>query len=123
MSFSSSMSKTAKKLIDKYGNNVVVIHKHDCVWEPSLGENVCQETLYPYKASISNYSSQELQSEYVSVDDLKATIQSAVNIKKTDADEEFMVEYDGKRWKIINIEIVTTQDKIIIQKLQIRGVV
>jgi len=123
MSFSTSMQKTADKLINKYGDSIVVIHKTNCVYNPSLGENVCDETLYPLKASISSFTSQELQSEYVFIDDLKATIQSDVNIKKTDADEGFMVEYNGKRWTIINVEIVTSQDNIIIQKLQIRGVV
>ena len=122
MSFSTSMQKTANKLLAKYGNNISIVHQTNCIYDPTIGHITCDETLYPYMASLSAYSSQELQSEYISVDDLKATIQTDMNLKNKATNENFEIEYGG-RWQIINVEVITSQDNIIIQKLQIRGVV
>ncbi len=119
----SSLKKSGKRMINKKGNSITIVHKYDCVYEPSLGEHVCSETRYPLKATVSNFTSQELQSDFVSIDDLKALVETDVNIKKTEEDEGYTVEYLGKEWKIINIRIITSEDLLIVQQLQIRGVV
>lgn len=113
--FANRFKKLGKKLIGKYGDNVVVVHRYDCVYSPSLGEDVCTEDLYPYKAQISSYTIAESASDNVSVDDLRMIIPSDVLINK-----DWEVQYDGKIWSIIDIVKVRTQDNTIIQTLQVR---
>jgi len=113
--FATRFQKLAKKLIGKYGDNIVVVHRYDCVYSPSLGEDVCTEDLYPYKGQVTNYTTAEMASDNVSVDDLKVIIPTEALINK-----EWELQYDGKIWSIIDIIKVRTQDKTVIQTLQIR---
>ena len=113
--FANRFIALGKRLISKYGDNIVVVHRYDCVYVPSEGKDVCTEDLYPYKAQISAFTIAEASTDNVSVDDIRMIIPTAALINK-----EWEVQYDGKVWSIIDIVKVRTQDNTIIQTLQAR---
>jgi len=115
MSFSSNMSKTADKLITKYGEDVELIHRYDCVYDPTTGKEVCSENIYPYKGKVGNYTIAEQSAESINVDDLKVIIQTAVFFNK-----DWKLEYDSKTYNIIGIRKTIAQDMIITQEFQVR---
>ena len=114
--FANRFIALGKKLIGKYGDNVVIVHRYDCIYDPTIGEDVCTEDLYPYKAQVSSYTIAESATDNVSVDDLRMIIPTQAVINK-----EWEVQYDNKVWSIIDIVKVRTQDNTIIQTLQVRA--
>ena len=115
-SFADRAKSNADRQINDKGDDVVLVHRYDCVYSPSLGEDVCTEDLYPIKGVISNYSMQEIDGEAVMVDDLQLLVRV-----DTDIENNWEVQYNSKVWQIIDVSRVRTQNETIIQKLQIRA--
>jgi len=115
------MQKTANKLINKYGNSISILHKTNLVWSPSEGEYTYDLVEYPLKGSVVNYNAGEIDNTNILTDDLRVTIQTDLYITATDENETYQVSYLGKVWKIVNVERVSTQDAMVINKLQIRS--
>ena len=116
MSFSSNASANAKRLISKYGDEVILIQRTTLVYDPSSGEEAGTDIMYPTKAQITQYSITEQRSEYVNVGDLLAIVYEPLLITK-----DWKVNYQQKNWDIISIQAVRSQDNTVIQKLQIRA--
>jgi len=115
MSFSSNMQNVADNLINKYGNDITLVHKYNCGYDPTIGEEVCDEDTFNIKGVIEAYSTSEL-SDNVLIDDLKVQIQEEMLIDASD----WSVTYLSETWKIVNIITTTTQNKVVTQLLQIR---
>ena len=116
MSFANAMSKTADKLIKKYGEEITLIYRYDCEYDPSTGGEICSEDTYDVKGKVSNFSISEQSSESINVDDMKVIIQTDIDITKN-----YTLIYDSKEYLVLNILKTVAQDKTIIQSLQIRA--
>ena len=116
MSFSGSMSGTAAKLINKYGESVVMINRYNCVYDPSLGEEVCTEDRYARTGKVGGYTISEQSADNINTDDLRLIIQTEVKITK-----DWKVEYKEKEYSIITIAQTVAQNMTIVQTVQLRA--
>ena len=114
--FSTRAISTADRLIDKYGDDVTLINRYDCVYNPTTGKEICTEDNYPVKGSVSAYTIQEAESENVTVDDLRVLTRIPLEIQKT-----WQVSYDNKLWEVIDVTKIRTQNDTVTQALQIRA--
>ena len=116
MSFSSSMSKVAERLINKYGSTVTLVHSENCHYDAHTGQQVCQELTKELKGAISSFTAQESLSPNVTQGDLSVLLQIDVDITRNE-----QIKYANKTWEIIDIVKTTAQDTTIVQRLQIRA--
>jgi hypothetical protein len=112
--FSDNMLKLANRLINKYGNPVVLIEKAGCVYDPAIGETVCSETPYSMRGTVKSYNDREY-SDRIKLGDLNLTITTDLDVGL-----DWTVEYGGSIWQILAITTTTTQDTVIVKSLQIR---
>jgi len=115
MSFASNAKKLAKRLIDKYGDSVVLVERVLGSYNPTTGEDQVTEFNYSRRGQVTNYSVAEMASDNITIDDLRLIVQTDLAITR-----DWTVTYNGKSWKIIDIVLVRTQDNTVIQTLQIR---
>ena len=115
--FSNRMKKTADKLITKYGSSITLVMRTNADYNTTTGETSHTETLYPDKGKISNFiTASDGVSPTVETDDLRCLVDTDLSIDKT-----WQIEYDSKRWEVIDVTRITTQDDIITQAIQIRA--
>jgi len=114
--FADNAKKLANRLLNKYGNStdIVLVDRGD--YDPVSGEASKTEVVRTIKGVVSNYNASQGIEDNVSKDDLLMII--AFNVVLVDI--QSYIDYDNKRWTIISNQRVTTQDELIIQKLQVR---
>jgi len=117
MSFSSSMKSTANNLLNKYGDDVVLVRRYDCEYNPNTGKDECSTEEIPMVGSVSNYSIQELSDASINEGDLSLTLETDVVLTV-----DYSVLYKGKEWHTVSLKTVSAQNLTIIYKLQIRSV-
>ena len=117
MSFASNMQRVANNLILKYGEDAVLVQKTNLGYNPEKGENLELEEDFKINGKVSSYTKSEQLSPNVIVGDLKLTIRTDFDINQQD----WAVKYAGKEYKIVDIEKTIAQNRVIIQKLQIRA--
>ena len=115
MSFASNAKKVAKKLIAKYGNVIDLVEYTTGTYDPTTGERGRIETLHRMKGQISKYSIAEMAYDNITANDIKVIIETDLTVTR-----DWKVLIKGKYMMVIDIAIVTAQDKNIILKLQVR---
>lgn len=115
-SFADRAINTAKKLIGKYGNSVTLVDRTSPLYDPSTGEDITTPVYYPMKGSVSNYTHQDGLSPNIEVTDLRVLVESQLTINK-----EWTVEIGLISYEVIDVTIISTQDEVITQAIQIRG--
>ena len=115
--FADNSLKLGNKLIGKYGDDIVLIHRYDCTYDPITGEEVCTEDNYSIKGQVTNFTIADAVNDNVSMDDLLILVPISIEVTRN-----FKVEYNSKLYSVINVTIVSTQDTYVLQKLQVRVV-
>ena len=119
MSFLSSMQKTAKKLIDKFGSNVALLEEVQVGYDISTGKYTTIEFRHDTMAYISQFDNALIVSGVVNMNDLKLLCYNFNNVLP---DKSWKVEIDGKKLNIISIQNVdTTQNGFITYTIQARS--
>jgi len=119
MSFASNMRTSAKKLIDKYGTDMMLIEVQTGVYDPISGESSDMEIAHAAKGHISRFDNSLVVSGVVNMDDLKVMLYSTDMIPFPN--KEWKLEISGERLSIISVQnIITAQNKAIIYTLQAR---
>jgi len=119
MSFLSSMQKTAKKLIDKFGSDIILIEQIQVGYNIATGKYDTIEIRHDTKAHISQFDNALIVSGVVNMNDLKLL---CYNFNDVLPDKSWKVEIDGKRLNIISVQDVTTaQDGFITFTMQARS--
>ena len=109
MGFADNMYKTAVKLIDKYGSDVIVKTGKITSYDPTTGENVVTTTDVPTKAFIESVSSSQVVEGEITLEDYSILVPS-MNLFKGDH-----VVHKGKTLRVLAIvDRVESQNKEII---------
>ena len=117
MSFSDRAKSTAQRLITKFGSDIVLIEVTQLAYDPILGDTSTSETSYPVKGAIGNFNTQDTAiSETVKEGDLSVLIRTELNTDMT-----WKIDYDSKRWEIINVKRTVAQNTEILQRFHIRA--
>jgi len=114
--FAERAKRLAHRLIYKYGDSTDLVLVQEFTYDPFSGETSKGEKVTHIKGVVSNYNASKGIEDNVSKDDLLMIVaynEVLVNVQA-------YIDYDSKRWTIINAQRVTTQDELIIQKLQVR---
>jgi len=116
MSFATQMTKTAERLLAKFGDSVELVDRTNCVYDPVTGEDTCVEEIFGTVGAITNYTLAETTQTDVLLDDLNLLVSVPLTITKN-----YQVIYDGKRWQVLSVTRTRTQNSTIVQSLQIRA--
>ena len=120
--FAKNMTKLAKRLTNEAGNSISAIFCFNCVYSTTEGEYICDETIYPFKGTVSNYTIGEQNNPNIQTGDMKVLVATDLKITQSESDsEKWEMEYDGKRWQILASAPTTSQDLTIKQDFQIRS--
>ena len=112
-----TLQNLTPKLAKKFGNTAILVEKvKSAVYDPIEGGYPYTETKHDILAIVDNYTSNELVSGLINMDDLSLQISSEFNVTK-----EWIVEYEGKEWNIINISKQKNKDTNLYYILQIRS--
>ena len=138
MNFSSNMSATAERLIEKYGNDCVLIEVIQGDYDPLVGERTFTEYPHPLKATIQGYQSSDVVPGVIDIDDLVFTVPytvldtligwfayyyNQVNFAAEEIDEakSLEIEYNNKRWIVQSIYRTVAQNNTILINLRMRS--
>lgn len=114
--FSDRMINVAKKLTSKYGNSATLKEPTGSNYNPETGLNESTYTEHEVKASTNSDILQKYPAETVQLGDVVILLHSALEITR-----EWVVDYDSKTWKILDIKTVSAQDSDIIKYLHLRS--
>lgn len=109
--FSTRLSSTAVKTINKYGNSGTLEEVTLGEYNPDIGRQPEIKVSHEVKYVKEDYSSFDRVNGLVGINDFKATIAFNKTIQKT-------WDLDGAQ--IIDIKTIEVQDEVIIQELQCR---
>ena len=118
MSFASNMQNVADSLITKYGNDIEIIEVQKGTYNPTTGKDSATTVVHPFKAYVSNFTVEEMDSDNFTIDDFKVMVQTDLPITR-----DWLVSVQGVHMKIISKYFITTQNESITQTLQVRAVV
>ena len=82
MSFSSNAKKLADRLINKYGDKVVLVQRVLGGYDPTTGKDQAALTNYPINGQVTNYSVAEMASDNITVDDLRLIVQTDLEVTR-----------------------------------------
>ncbi len=117
MSFSANMKKVAVRLLNKYGNDIMLVIRSGGVYNPITAETDYIVVNTPARAYVGNFTVDELSSDNVNAMDMKVIISVDTHIIKDD-----ILSIEGNEVQIISVRTVTTQNANIVQILQARAV-
>jgi len=119
MSFASKMRASAKKLIDKYGTDMILVEVQPSIYDPTSGEAPSREILHQVRGHISRFDSSLIVGGVVNMDDLKVILYATDAIPLPTP--EWELEIGGERLSVISVQdVTTTQNKVVIYTLQAR---
>ena len=114
--FASKMAQVAIRLTNKYGNNATLKEPTGSSYNPATGLTEATYTDHSVKVSTNSDILKRYPAETVQLGDVVVLLHSELNITR-----EWMVNYDGKNWKILDIKTVSAQDTDIIKYLHLRS--
>ncbi len=112
---SSTLKSTAKRMIGKYGDSVVLVEVVKGEYDPQVGDTTDTVTNYAMKGSVSNYGIEEMASAAINQGDVALLVSTDLVVNN-----DWRVEYDGKVWQVIAISPTSAQDTVIVRRLQLR---
>ena len=117
MSFSTTVKKATKRLIDKFGSSITLTEVVKGIYDPITGETVDVKTPHIINGLIEEYKSSEIIPNVIDIEDLRVMLYAsdfALN-------KSWTVTHDSKEWKIINLSKLNTQNTLVYYELQIRS--
>jgi len=115
--FSTNMRNLANKLINKFGDSIVLIETVKGAYNPDTGLTTDTITEHNIKGSISSFSSSDILPASTKVDDL-TLLMYASDFALTKA---WDVRYKNVIYNIVDFTKTSTQDEEIYYVLQLRG--
>ena len=118
MSFLTKMQRVAKKLIDKYGDDGLLVENVRGVFDPDSGEYDVYTTKTATKMFIQDFDDSLVVAGVVNMDDLNILCYNVDNRLPT---KDWTVEIAGQVLTIIAVnKVITTQNGFITFELQCR---
>ncbi len=118
MSFASNMKAVSKRMIDKYGSDVILVEVSQGAYNPDTGKADEVTTPHMTKAHISQFDQSLIVAGVVDIKDMKLTLYTETSIIP---DSSWHLLIGGVKHEIISIQnIITAQDNIIIYDIQAR---
>ena len=118
MSFLSSQQRMSKRVIDKYGSDIVFIEEIQGVYDPNTGQYDKTEVQHPTRAHIEQFDNSLIVGGVVNMDDMKLICYNFINVLP---DKSWKVDVQGKKMNIISIQNITTaQNGFISFDVQVR---
>jgi len=114
--FATNMQKTAKRLIDKYGNVAFIVKITQGAYDTIDGKTNDLRELYGIKAYLDDVNTSDVVAGVVNIGDVVALFYTNIEIEKKDG-----IQIAGKDYNIISIKTTTTQDKNILYEIVIRA--
>jgi hypothetical protein len=114
------MTELARRLIDKYGTDVVVLEPQAGPFDPSTGERLTHDAPHKAKAHITHWGTDELIPGVINMDDLKIYLASedyfpAIGWKIKDPYAM------GHTFRVVAVRSVVVQGNVVYSVLQARG--